>query len=249
MNSFKILTYNIHKGFTPQNKRFVLDEIRQAIRLTDADIVGLQEVLGSHSGHGDKFSNWQAEAHFEYLADSVWPHNSYGKNAIYQQGHHGNALLSKYPFHNTTNHDISQWWFSQRGILHGEIMENLHIACIHLGFLPFEQARQIRSLEQWLNKSVPSGEPVIVMGDFNDWHNRLHRIMTDRLGFKEASCYCSKQGTGKRPSRTYPAKNPRLAMDRIYFRGLKLQHAEVLTGPPWNELSDHCPVTASFSLE
>ncbi|GAA5316574.1 MAG: endonuclease/exonuclease/phosphatase family protein [Candidatus Pelagadaptatus aseana] len=247
MNDFKVLTYNIHKGFNARNRQFILDEIRQAIRLTKADIVALQEVQGSHKGHAETVANFQEEAHFEYLADSVWLHNSYGKNAIYQQGHHGNAMLSKFPFHRTHNHDISQWWFSQRGILHGEIMENLHIACVHLGFLPYEQARQIRRLQHWLDDSVPPQDPVIIMGDFNDWHHRLHRFMTNKLGFNEASCYCSHSGWKKRPARTYPAHKPRLSMDRIYYRHLKLKSSDVLSGDPWNKLSDHCPITANFS--
>ncbi len=34
----KVLTYNIHKGFSQYNRYFVLHEIRQQIENTDVDI-------------------------------------------------------------------------------------------------------------------------------------------------------------------------------------------------------------------
>jgi endonuclease/exonuclease/phosphatase family metal-dependent hydrolase len=40
----KVLSYNIHKGFSPSNRRFVLQGIREGIRSTGADVVFLQEL-------------------------------------------------------------------------------------------------------------------------------------------------------------------------------------------------------------
>ncbi|STM20976.1 putative endonuclease/exonuclease/phosphatase [Escherichia coli] len=45
--SFKVLTINIHKGFTAFNRRFILPELRDAVRTVSADIVCLQEVMGA----------------------------------------------------------------------------------------------------------------------------------------------------------------------------------------------------------
>ncbi len=239
-----VLTYNTHKGFTQQNRQFVLRDIRKALESTDADLVALQEVIGDHEDHAQHLTDWPTEAHFEYLSDNLWPHYSYGKNAIYDKGHHGNAILSKYPFHHIDNHDISQWWFSQRGILHGQILDHLHVACIHVGFLPFEQQRQLRKIEHWLEREVPREAPVLLMGDFNDWHGRIHRYMCRRLGFQEASS-C----TRNKPAKTFPSHRPRLPLDRIYYRNLTLDSAKVLQGHPWNRLSDHCPIQATFLLE
>lgn len=47
--SFKVLTINIHKGFTAFNRRFILPELRDAVRTVSADIVCLQEVMGRSS--------------------------------------------------------------------------------------------------------------------------------------------------------------------------------------------------------
>lgn len=243
------LTYNIHKGISANNRDYLLPQMRDAIRKTDADIVAIQEIIGEHEGLSKKHSDWHTQAHFEYLADSVWREFAYGKNAIYQQGHHGNALLSKHPFHSQANHDITQWRFSQRGLLHGVIYledsahKRVHIACIHLGFLPFEQWRQIRKVTQWLDQ-LPPNEPIILMGDFNDWHLRIHKYLTLKAGLLEVS-----QHSASRPFLTFPSTSPRLPLDRIYYRGLKLDQSEVLGGKDWTHLSDHRPILAKFLLE
>ncbi len=242
------LTYNIHKGFTFRNQQYVLEEIRQAIRATQVDLVGLQEVVGEHQGFANSINDWHPEGHFEFLADSVWPHYAYGKNAIYQQGHHGNAVLSKYPFLQLRNTDISHSRYSQRGLLHARIQPTglnsfVNIACVHMGFMPFEQYKQSRQISEWI-AGLPRHEPIILMGDFNDWHLRIHRFLLSQHGLREATSL-----NQNRPRNTYPAKKPILAMDRIYFRGLKLVRSEVLKHEDWATLSDHNPVYAKFLLE
>ncbi len=102
----RILSYNIHKGFSIGNRDFILNDIKQALRDLNADILFLQEVLGDHNDQKCKIPNWQTAIQFEYLADSVWPHFAYGKNAIYPEGHHGNAILSKFPITDWSNHVI-----------------------------------------------------------------------------------------------------------------------------------------------
>ena len=48
-----IATYNIHKGFSHFNRRMMVHELRDHLRLLDADIVFLQEVQGEHEHHAD----------------------------------------------------------------------------------------------------------------------------------------------------------------------------------------------------
>jgi endonuclease/exonuclease/phosphatase family metal-dependent hydrolase len=52
--TIKVLTYNIHKGFSFGNRAFVLDKIREGIRLVGADLVFLQELQGYHVLHSKK---------------------------------------------------------------------------------------------------------------------------------------------------------------------------------------------------
>ena len=239
----KVLSYNIHKGFNAKNSSFVLKEIRQAIRHTACDLVFLQEVLGEHKGHARKQTNWINGTQFEYLADTIWSHFAYGRNAIYQQGHHGNAILSKFPFSWWENTDISRFVFSQRGILHGVIANTVHVFCIHLGLLGIERRAQLGALIHAVEERVPDHAPLIIAGDFNDWSLRIDRKIRSALYVREA--FFTAHG---RHSRTYPASLPVLPMDRIYFRNLDLIDAHRQMDDRRGDLSDHCAVCAEFSL-
>ncbi len=81
--SFKVLTINTHKGFTAFNKRFILPELRDAVRTVGADIVCLQEVMGAHEVHPLHIENWPDTTHYEFLADTMWSDFAYGRNAVY----------------------------------------------------------------------------------------------------------------------------------------------------------------------
>ena len=92
-----VMTVNIHKGFTTFNRRFILPELRDAVRKVGADVVFMQEVLGMHDEHGKKIEDWpEAAGPYEFLADSIWPQYAYGRNMVYPKGHHGNAIMSKF---------------------------------------------------------------------------------------------------------------------------------------------------------
>ncbi|VEA04705.1 Endonuclease/Exonuclease/ phosphatase family protein [Salmonella enterica subsp. salamae] len=65
--SFKVLTINTHKGFTAFNKRFILPELRDAVRTVGADIVCLQEVMGAHEVHPLHIENWPDTTHYEFF--------------------------------------------------------------------------------------------------------------------------------------------------------------------------------------
>lgn len=112
----RVLTVNTHKGFTAFNRRFILPELREAVRSTQADIVFLQEVLGSHDRHAARYPGWPQTSQYEFLADSMWSDFAYGRNAVYPDGHHGNALLSKYPIIEHRNLDVSITGPERRGL-------------------------------------------------------------------------------------------------------------------------------------
>lgn len=243
-NVLRVLSYNIHKGFNPSNSRFLLEEMRHAIRSVNAELVFLQEVLGDHEKHSFNHPNWIPGAQFEYLADQIWPHFAYGKNAIYQHGHHGNAILSKRPFRFWENTDISQFKFSQRGILHGIVDGGIHVFCMHLGLLGFERRFQISALIRTIQKRVPEDAPLIIAGDFNDWRCSLDRKLRRELGVREAF-----SEVGGKPARTFPAGLPLFQLDRIYFRNIALVGANRLTDGRWRGLSDHCALYAEFTTE
>ena len=92
----KILSYNIHKGFDVWG-RFTLEKMKEALLTTGADILLLQEVVGENKDYLQHFKSTPHERQFEYLAGALWPHFAYGKNAVFPERHHGNAILSRFP--------------------------------------------------------------------------------------------------------------------------------------------------------
>ena len=244
----RVLTYNIHKGFSVGNRRFVLQQIREALVKVDADLLFLQEMQGEHKHHEKKVADWPAHSHFEFLAEGIWPYYAYGKNAIYTSGHHGNAILSKYALESWENINVSPYSWASRSLLHGVINlpghdNSLHIVCLHLGLTSSERRRQLETLCRRIDSHVPHHAPLIVAGDFNDWLGRAERYLHDHLCLQEV--FRTLHG---RYARSFPAWMPLLPMDRIYFRGLEPISCTRLGQTPWNGLSDHTPLSASFQL-
>ncbi len=243
MEIIRLLSYNIHKGFNSLNSRFLLKEIREAIRLVDADLIFLQEVVGENLRHQKVLGNWIPDTQFEFLADSVWEHFAYGKNAIYSHGHHGNAILSKHPFVEWDNINVSVFSKSQRGLLIGKLDTSVYVVCVHLGLFGLERQYQLRQLCNAINKYVPKDAPLIVAGDFNDWLQRADRIMWKQLGMRDAYMSCH-----NKRALTFPARFPILPMDRIYYRNLKVIQAQCMNGQPWSKLSDHCALYTELEV-
>lgn len=241
-----VLTLNLHKGFTAMNRRFVLPALKAAVQQCNADVVFLQEVLGQHDTHAQRVHGWPAQSQYEYLADSIWRDFAYGRNAVYPQGHHGNAVLSKFPIVAWRNQDVSVHAIEKRGLLHGELEwkargKTLHVICAHLGLLESQRQEQLRRLVALINERVPSDAPLIVAGDLNDWRQRGHPALL-RAGLQEV--HHTLRG---RLARTFPARMPVLPLDRVYIRHLAPVSVRVLSQAPWNRLSDHAAVLAEVA--
>ncbi|HVL76223.1 MAG TPA: endonuclease/exonuclease/phosphatase family protein [Noviherbaspirillum sp.] len=246
--SRKVLTVNTHKGFTALNRRFVLHELREAVRTVGADIVFLQEVLGKHVAHQMRFANWPDAPQYEFLAESIWPSYAYGCNAVYPHGHHGNALLSKWPILRHQNHDISASDPEKRGLLHCVLHApdsgvHLHAICVHLALWDKHRRPQTALLCDLLATEVPSDAPLIVAGDFNDWRLRAHAQLVREAKLREVFV----EAFGE-PARTFPARWPLLRNDRIYVRNANAHAPMVLPRRPWTHLSDHTPLAAEIDL-
>lgn len=245
--ALRVLTYNIHKGYCSGNRRFVLDTMRGLIARTGADLVFLQEIHGrKEPGRGG--ASYPGQPHFEYLADTVWPHYAYGRNAIYREGDHGNAILSKFPLVRWENINIALFPRSSRSILHGVIelpggAKPLHLLCVHLGLLEGERRSQLGMISERIASHVPPDEPLILAGDFNDWRRRAERHLHASLGVDEL--FVELEG---RHARSYPIWQPLLAMDRIYYRGIEPLGCAVLASGGWRELSDHAGLLGDFRL-
>ncbi|TWI52744.1 endonuclease/exonuclease/phosphatase family metal-dependent hydrolase [Pseudomonas duriflava] len=245
--SFKILTINTHKGFTALNRKFILPELRDAVRTVSADLVFLQEVLGTHEKHPLRYENWPAAPQYEFLADSMWTDFAYGRNAVYPDGHHGNAVLSKFPIVTYQNLDVSITGPEKRGLLHCVLRVpdhdvDIHAICVHLGLRENHRLQQLKLMCK-LIESLPDDAPLVVAGDFNDWRQRASDVLKNGAGLEEAFLNAHGQH-----AKTFPARMPMLRLDRIYTRNVTVREPTVLSNQPWSHLSDHAPLAVELCV-
>lgn len=247
-----IATWNIHKGFSQFNRRMVVHELRERLRELDADIVFLQEVQGRHEHHAARFEAWPAQPQHEFLAAGVWQNHVYGCNVVYDHGHHGNAILTRFPILVSHNQDVTRLRFERRGLLYcvvavADIPAPLHCVCAHLSLFGRSRRYQYEALAAFIEANVPAKAPLVIAGDFNDWRGRACDLLAPRLGVTEV--FAAADPALRRPTRSYPAVLPLLRLDRIYVRGLKIEECAVHHGAPWSTLSDHAALTARLSYQ
>lgn len=246
----RVATYNIHKGVVHMPGRFTVrpsvHEVRYRLHELQPDVVFLQEVQGKNNRFAARFQQWPSDPQAQYLA--LPPEKGkgyeavYGLNARYLHGHHGNALLSRYPVLSIENRDFSDHVFERRGVLHCVLEvggQAVHCFVIHFGLFARSRLRQTDALIEWIQSEVPHDAPLLVAGDFNDWRDVLSQHLIAGLGVHEVLA----------SARTFPALVPCLKMDRIYVRGFEVERAQVMRGLSWARLSDHAPVIADLRME
>ena len=241
-----VVTYNIHKGFSALNRRLVVHEIRERLRSLAPDVAFLQEVLGANSRHSRRHETWPVAAQHEFLAYEG-EHSAYGMNATYLDGHHGNAIVSRLPIVKWENIDISHHSLESRGLLHCELAvpgwkEPLHCINVHLGLWARSRRFQLEWLCNRIREAVPDRAPLVVAGDFNDWRGTATALLEQELGLAEVF----ERSLG-RHAKSFPARFPLLALDRIYVRNLKVEVTQRLAKGPWALLSDHAALAARLS--
>jgi endonuclease/exonuclease/phosphatase family metal-dependent hydrolase len=242
----RVVTYNIHKGFSQFNRRLVLHDIREHLAKLQADVAFLQEVVGEDKMRAKRHGTWPDVGQHAYLCHEE-SHHAYGMNAVHEEGHYGNAIVSRYPIASWENLDISHHRFENRGLLHTEIAvpgwkEKLHCINVHLGLWARSRRLQLDWLCDRIREAVPDGEPLVVAGDFNDWQRKASAVLGRELRLFEA--FETHEGAH---ARSFPARMPMLHLDRIYVRGLEVEGVKKLVGAPWTKLSDHVALTATLT--
>ena len=219
--------------------------MKDFIRSSQADIVFLQEVVGKNEKYKDQGLE---DSQFEFLAGEIWPHYSYGHNAVYDHGHHGNLILSKFPIETFENIDLSTNVWEKRGLLICKIQlpenDNLpkyfYAACSHLNLLHGGRLLQYQKIKNHINQHNKN-VPFIVAGDFNDWNQKCAQVFEVDLQMQEVH-----KAVHGNFARTFPSALPLVCLDRIYVRNVNVKNAIVLgplkTSKEIQHLSDHLPL-------
>lgn len=246
MSSFIITSYNIHKGMSPLNRNVVMQGIADALNEVGSDILCLQEVQGRNLKRVLKYNEYPDQSQHEWFGEYLSLKNSYGKNSEYENGHHGNAVLSRFPLDPKHNVNITVNKMEQRGVLHCEVQPEgwevpIVVLCAHLNLLESDRKKQYQAISTYVNDCIEQTQPLILAGDFNDWKKVSCLQLAQRLNMTEAFMSCHDKLLP-----TFPSRLPVLSLDRIYVRNLAVKRAWVHKGKPWSALSDHLPISAEL---
>jgi endonuclease/exonuclease/phosphatase family metal-dependent hydrolase len=223
----RVISFNIHKGYSLFKRRYTLDIVRELLKSYKPDIVLLQELHGLHPTIFGR-----DKTPLEDLADEHWPFYRHGINSAYKNNYHGNAILSRYPIKSWYNFDISTNPLEKRGLLHSQIelgkTRVIDVFCTHLNLAPPGQNRQIKFV---LDQISPfnSDSSSILAGDFNDWTGSIRKTIlrdSDLLAINKL--------------RTFPSIAPVLSLDGFFYSSLKVTNYTKIND--FKFYSDHLPL-------
>jgi endonuclease/exonuclease/phosphatase family metal-dependent hydrolase len=131
-----ITTFNIHKGFSQFNRRMMVHELRERLRQPQPGYRFYRRCRVCTWAMPRAMTTGRPGHSTSFLAEDVWAASAYGCNMVYDHGHHGNAILSRFPILHSHNQDVTHLQFEKRGLLHCriELPEGpaAHCVCVHL---------------------------------------------------------------------------------------------------------------------
>ena len=242
--SVRALSYNMHAGVGLDGKPS-LPLIAKEIKVSGADVVGLQEV----DKHWGERSDWHDQA--TLLADRLGMHLAFGANLDLdpQPGHterrqFGTAVLSRYPIVSAQNHLLTNIEYpekptEQRGLLHAVIDapgQQVNFYNTHLDHQRAEQ--RISQVEEILEIVDSNPGPGILVGDLNAPPETEEVRMLTEGPFVDAFA-------GSDGDFTFPAEDPIKRIDFLLAADVvSITDAEVMS----SEASDHLPLIATVNL-
>ena len=169
-------------------------------------------------------TTWPEAGQHEFLTHEG-SHSVYGMNAVYQDGHHGNAVVSRHPIPVWENIDVSHHAAREprapalRGRSVDGWKEPLHCINVHLGLWARSRRFQLKWLSERIESAVPARRAARRGG-------RLQRLAPRGERYPAAASLGSARGLrGRRragPRAASRRSMPMLALDRIYVRGLNV---------------------------
>lgn len=229
MRSLCIATYNVH-GCVGTDRVLDVARVAKVIRGLDAAVVGLQEVDCRRP-----FDDGTTQ--LERLAQETGMHAVPGPTIVEHGGYFGNAILTSLPVREAQQVDLSVAGREPRGLLEVivDVPAPLRVIVTHFGLRAEERGQQVDAVLAWLDRP----EPVVLLGDFNEWHPRAAALLRLHAALGHAP-----------PRRTFPSRLPVFALDRIWVRPHRaLRSLEAHKSRLARRASDHLPVCAHLDLE
>jgi endonuclease/exonuclease/phosphatase family metal-dependent hydrolase len=231
--SIRIMTWNIHGGGTSRRTR----DLERIVALVDRhapDIVALQEVDSRPIRTGQR--SIDVGSSFDFLTRALGGHSAEAKLVVAADGEYGHALISRWPLHDTIRHDVSLEGREPRAAVETTVetpLGLLNVVAVHLGLSFRERRRQAELLVQIARRGPATS---VVLGDFNDWiwRGSVQRYL--------ATCM-----EARTHHKTFPAKLPLFALDRIYCRPALIL-LRSWTDREGRYASDHLPVIADIAF-
>jgi endonuclease/exonuclease/phosphatase family metal-dependent hydrolase len=235
----RLLSYNIHKGIGGRDRRYELDRICQVIEEAKADIVCLQEVT-RHAHRTHSHDQPEILARQFNACD-----HCFQMNVHYKAGGYGNLLLSRFPFRHRHSVSLRHHERKPRGaqLVVIDTPEGcLHLANWHLGLWEKERHWQVHHLLHHPLFRESAHLPTLIVGDFNDWRNRLAEAVFANHAFEQAT-------RGNSHFRSFPAFFPMLALDKAFHRGgIVVRNAHIIHSKLTRLASDHLPLLIEFNV-
>jgi len=230
-STLRFATWNIHSGIGG-DRHFDMARIAAVLAEIDADVVGLQEV------------GWHRRTHHR-VDQFAWLRENTGYTVIEGlvrdplRAQFGNALLTRLPAEKKQWVDLKVRGHVPRAAVVAEVQAGdapLQLAVLHLGLTVWERDRQTRRLLHALEPDA--GLPGVLLGDFNMLRRRTRA--SEILAGRFPTCV-------RMP--TYPARKPRLSLDRIYLSAeWEVTEAGVFDSELTLHASDHLPLIAEARL-
>jgi endonuclease/exonuclease/phosphatase family metal-dependent hydrolase len=231
----RIATYNIHRC-RGMDRRVVPGRIIEVLRDIDADVIALQEVIGSGPVGSGQAEEIGAALGMGWVMNSV---------RTLRQHQFGNVVLSRYPILHHSSYDLSWRTCESRHCQRADLDINgqtLHVYNVHLGTAVLERRYQARRLASFVHDRRIAG-PKIILGDFNEW---MKGLATKTLSSLFESVDISRH---LKRRRTYPGLFPVVHLDHIYYDGkVEVVSVEMPRTRKALMASDHLPLVANLEI-
>lgn len=221
----RVVTYNIH-GCVGTDRCFDPPRIQSLLARLPADVLALQEVETYHHGE-DVLGAYQAATDWTVIS---------GPTLVREQGHYGNALITRLPVKDYALIDLSIAKLEARSAIHALLDHEgarLEVVATHLGLRPAERRHQVRILLELLQRRDVAADTSLLLGDFNDWFlwGRPLRLLQRHFASRASS-----------PA-TFPSCWPLFGLDRIWVSPPgRLTDVRVLDDAQARRASDHLPL-------